>query len=181
MTEDYLWDGSGEPEPEVAYLEEVLGKLRWSGRQPKSERVTPLNWWNEKRPWAIAAAAALVLALGTALLMNKTPTPHSVTSWNLSFPGQGPSSVRAGQIIETGLSHAIMESEFIGEVDIDPNSRLRLLASRQGQHRLALDHGTIRALIWAPRQNLPSIRLRQRPSIWDASTACLLHKTAKDF
>ena len=27
-TPDYLWDGSGEPDPEVAHLESVLGTLR---------------------------------------------------------------------------------------------------------------------------------------------------------
>jgi len=43
-----------------------------------------------------------------------------------------------------------MESDFVGEVEIEPKSRLRLLASRAGEHRMALDHGTIHALIWAP-------------------------------
>ena len=55
-----------------------------------------------------------------------------------------------GQVIETGLNGATMESESVGEVRIDPNSRLRLLAPQQGRHRLALDHGTIHAFIWAP-------------------------------
>jgi hypothetical protein len=43
-----------------------------------------------------------------------------------------------------------MESESIGEVHIDPDSRLRVLSARDDEQRLALDHGTIRALIWAP-------------------------------
>jgi hypothetical protein len=43
-----------------------------------------------------------------------------------------------------------MESESIGEVEIDPHSRLRLLATKRDRHSLALDHGTIHAYIWAP-------------------------------
>ena len=43
---------------------------------------------------------------------------------------------------------------------MEPNSRVRLIASRAGEHRMALDHGQIRALIWAPPQmffvNTPS-------------------------
>jgi hypothetical protein len=58
--------------------------------------------------------------------------------------------VRAGQVIETGLTHATIESESIGQVDIDPDSRLRLLTTHEDEHRLALDHGTIHAFIWAP-------------------------------
>jgi len=49
------------------------------------------------------------------------------------------------------MHSATLESEWIGRVDIDGNSRLRFLSSRHNeQQRLALDHGTIHALIWAP-------------------------------
>ena len=133
----------------MAHLEEVLGELRWSGRQPESKRVTPVNWWDEKRPWVIAAGGGFGACSRDGASHEQEPARHPATS-GITFPGQEPSFVRAGQVIETGLRRATMESEFIGEVDIHPNSRLRLLASREGQHRLALDHGTISALIWAP-------------------------------
>ena len=32
MNEDYLWDKSGQPDPEIQQLEEILGTLRY---QPK--------------------------------------------------------------------------------------------------------------------------------------------------
>ena len=32
MKDDYLWDGSGEPDPEIEHLEKVLGQYRY---QPK--------------------------------------------------------------------------------------------------------------------------------------------------
>jgi hypothetical protein len=43
-----------------------------------------------------------------------------------------------------------MESPSVGEVHIDPDSQLRLLSAHDNEQRLALDHGTIHALIWAP-------------------------------
>ena len=147
MNEDYLWDRSGEPAPEVASLEELLGPLRWSERP--LQRPTPLPSPPHK-PW-FAVAAAVALSLGTAFLVEQMRTTHPITSWNLSLAGQKPSAVRAGQVIETkGLSHANMQSDSVGEVDIEPNSRLRLIAAQPDEQRLALDHGTIHALIWAP-------------------------------
>jgi hypothetical protein len=148
--EDYLWDGSGEPQADVAQLELILEGLRWSGRQPHLSRARPLSWWDEKRPWVIAAAALVALGAGMAVLVQKTRVSQPVTSWQLTVAGQDPSSVRSGQVIETGVTGAMMESEFIGEVKIDPESRLRLLATQQDRHRLALDRGTIHAFIWAP-------------------------------
>jgi hypothetical protein len=38
----------------------------------------------------------------------------------------------------------------VGEVEVEPNTRLSVLAIRPDEQRLALDHGTIHALIWAP-------------------------------
>ena len=35
MNENYLWDRSGEPDPEVQNLEQILGSLRY---QPRPQR-----------------------------------------------------------------------------------------------------------------------------------------------
>jgi hypothetical protein len=147
--EDYLWDKGGEPPADIAYLEHILEPLQWSGRKPDLSRARAGSWWVAKRPWLIAAAALVVLGLcGMPFLLQRERTP--LTSWQLSLAGQDPSSVRSGQVIETGRTCATLESESIGEVEIDPNSRLRLLAAKRGRHSLALDHGTIHAFIWAP-------------------------------
>ena len=132
MSEEYLWNRSGEPDVDVVHLENVLGQLRWSGR---ARRRWP-RW-----TWIAAAAAAAILAVGIGV---RTASP--VTSWRLSVTGEKPTAVRAGQVI----THGTIESEFVGEVQVEPDSRLRLLRARDGEHRLALDHGTIHALIWAP-------------------------------
>jgi hypothetical protein len=132
MNEDYLWNRSGEPDAEVVHLEQVMRQLRWSEKQ---QRRWP-RW-----PWIAAATAAAILMVGIGLRM-----ASSVSSWKLSVTGEKPTAVRAGQVI----THGTIESEFVGEVQVEPESRLRLLRARNGEHRLALDQGTIHALIWAP-------------------------------
>jgi hypothetical protein len=146
--EDYLWDQSGEAPADVTHLERLLEPLQWSG----NKRALPAlagTWWLRRRPWLITAAALLVLGLcGLPFFLQRDRTP--ATSWQLLLAGRNPSSLRFGQVIETGLTGATMESEFIGEVQIDPNSRLRMLAAQRDRHSFALDHGTIHAYIWAP-------------------------------
>lgn len=128
--QDYLWDRSGAPDASIAHLEQVLGRLRWREKKPR-------RW-----PWIIAAtAAAAILFIAVSI---RSPAP--VTSWRLSLADQTPVAVRTGEVITQGT----MESDFVGEVEIEPKSRLRLLDSHAGEHRMALDRGTIHALIWAP-------------------------------
>jgi hypothetical protein len=130
-----LWDGSGEVDSEIAHLEAVLGELRW---KPRGRRL-----W---RWWGVAAAAVLLLAAGISFFPRRGP----VTSWELSLAGGKESVVRGGEVIETGSSmKATMKSEAVGEVNIDPNSRLRVVEARAGLQKFALDQGTIHAFIWA--------------------------------
>jgi hypothetical protein len=147
--EEYLWSRRGEPTPDVARLEKVLGELRWSQRRLNTRRA---KHFRLRRPelWQTVAAAALLLSLGGSFLIWKMHTQSPVTSWELSLGNHLPKPVRAGQLIETNnLTAATMKSDGIGAVGIEPNSRLRLLPDHNGQ-RLALDHGVIHALIWAP-------------------------------
>jgi hypothetical protein len=56
-----------------------------------------------------------------------------------------------GQSLETdGGSRATLRVARIGVVDVQPNSRLRLLQTRDEAHRMTLEHGTIAARLWAP-------------------------------
>lgn len=70
MNEDYLWDKSGKPDPEIQDLEEILGTLRY---QPRELEIPPQLETRHKsfmvRGLAIAAAVAL-LVLGAGIWMN---------------------------------------------------------------------------------------------------------------
>jgi hypothetical protein len=58
MNDDYLWDKSGQPDPEVQKLEEILGTLRY---QPKPLEL-PVSRRRNYFP-LLAIAASLLLAL----------------------------------------------------------------------------------------------------------------------
>src|SRR5262249_25381606 len=109
----------------------------------------------------LAAAAALVTACGAALWLARGAGGTAAPSWAVvrvtGRPVVGPE-----QIVEAGglprgswlqtdpASRASVAIADIGRLDVDPNSRLQLLGTREGNHRVALQQGTVHALIWAP-------------------------------
>jgi len=89
MNDDYLWDRTGEPDPEIQELEQVLGTLRYeappleipAGVEPGKRTV---SFPRMSPAWAVAAAIALiVMGLGIWLGMQRRDTPdrtHSITT-----------------------------------------------------------------------------------------------------
>jgi hypothetical protein len=64
MSDDYLWDRSGEPDPEIVRLEKALGRLR---HQPEMFKLpVPVQ---ARRPFfpALAAAAVILMVLAGGL------------------------------------------------------------------------------------------------------------------
>ena len=63
---DYLWDGSGEPDPEVVRLETLLGRLRQPGALPalpaRPRRVRRTITWTLAGLSAVAAALLIAAA-----------------------------------------------------------------------------------------------------------------------
>ena len=80
MSENYLWDRSGEPDPEVQNLEEILGTLRY---QPQPLEIPNDVRLKVNRPLftklAIAAAIGLIaIALGLWVNFNRPRTVPAV-------------------------------------------------------------------------------------------------------
>jgi hypothetical protein len=146
--DDYLWDRSGKPDPEIVRLEEMLGAFRLPAK-PSPRFVMPRPR-RMRAKWAFAFAAVAVLAVGTAIVMRNLVDAKRATSWHLVLAGGQPSAIRVGQTIDTRTSQATIESEFVGQVRVEPGSRLRIVSAREREQRFALEHGTIHALIWAP-------------------------------
>jgi hypothetical protein len=101
MNEKYLWDKSGEPDPQVQQLEEILGTLRY---QPRPLEI-PRELVVARRPSyvpivAIAATVALaLLAAGLWLCMQSHKTPP--TSVVATKPAVAPSGI--GEDVPTPL------------------------------------------------------------------------------
>ena len=174
--DDYLWDGSGEPDPEIQKLEVLLGKFRHDSPTPVFPEVVPDRPWNRRWaffPWRIrlfpALATTAVFALagiaGVAFLIHETkPSPITVVGWDVSSvegiprigekaigAKEGTSRLGIGQMLETdNQSRASLQSDDTGRIQVDPSTRLRLLSMGTGLRRIALDRGTIHAYIWAP-------------------------------
>src|SRR2546421_4078946 len=132
----------------------------WPGvvAQLEQKKVKPARLWFMK-PLAIAATIIVVLAGGMLLLRSNRNT--GVGHWNVARLGGSPridsqnigdgSKLGVGQWLETdATSRAQIEVAAIGNVEIDPNSRVRLLETSSSEHRLELARGRLSAHISAP-------------------------------
>jgi FecR protein len=127
-------------------------------------RVVRWRWALIRWRWAWVASAILVLAAAAywrAIPDRGTLRPRSGVEWEVTRLDGSPvvsahhiretASVRVGDWIETdSASRATVNVGGIGSVEVEQNTRLRVIAARPEEHRLALARGTIRATISAP-------------------------------
>lgn len=158
---------------EMAELRDLLARARglpreitpgrdlWPGIEARATPTAKPRSTSARRPWfvalGLAAAAGLILSVS---LRKETPLP-AASSWAIAAVAgtpqvdrkdfQGSTRLAVGQWLETDRSsRAKIEIGSIGQVDIEPNSRVRLVDASATDHRVELARGTLRALIWAP-------------------------------
>jgi ferric-dicitrate binding protein FerR (iron transport regulator) len=159
MRDDYLWDGSGTPDPEVQRLEALLGRLRSTPPPLDLARLEPpakTNVWTLRYLAPLAAAAAAVILM-IALSWQTTRRPSWPVARVEGQPRIGSALLRdtgrigVGDTLSTdSASRAHINVSTIGEVTVDHDSRVRLVETREAHHRLALERGTLHASIVAP-------------------------------
>jgi len=174
VSDRYLWDKSGEPDPEVQRLEKMLGAVA-HGEAPlqlpeeeltpapvptpapavRPERVVlrPPLWQAPRLAWA---AVLLMVVVGLVWefrpygwrVERLTGTPR-IDAVDIGRAGR----ITRGQWLQTdAVSGARLAVGRIGVVDVGPGSRLKVVADR-GEHRLALERGRLEAYVIArPRQ-----------------------------
>jgi hypothetical protein len=192
MSDNYLWDGSGKPDPEVERLEKLLGTLREDLPAPAFEmpvRRFPMRWW-QPLPRFAAIAAMLVLVLGASLLMIFEQRPSWVVTRVEGSPRissrliSNSGRLGLGEWLETdSTSRAVIDVGLIGEVEVKPDSRVQLMSTKASDHRLSLQQGAIFARIWAPPRlfsvETPSAKAVDMGCVYrlevDAAGASLLH------
>ncbi|MGI8838061.1 MAG: FecR domain-containing protein [Pyrinomonadaceae bacterium] len=130
------------------------------------------------RSWRLAPVAGLLLlitGLGVFYFYPRSSEPF----WEVvrldgspriaSSPIDEKGRLTLGQWLETdGSSRAQIEVGTIGEVEIDPNTRVRLIAAKLTEHRLELARGKMSARISAP----PRLFFVDTPSAVAADLGC---------
>jgi len=153
---DYLWDKSGDADPDVERLERALSVFAQSSPPPPFNlpAVAPAARPSPSSRWIGVAllAASVAIAVGSLTLAFRfrPALPGRGTEWEVTKNG-GRSPLTVGGWLETGdRERASFNVANIGQVVVEPRTRLRLLNSQAGDHRLELARGTMHATIWAP-------------------------------
>ncbi|HEX5061982.1 MAG TPA: FecR domain-containing protein [Kofleriaceae bacterium] len=159
MSDDYLFDRSGPPDPDVAKLEKLLAPLRHDA--PLDE----LRMRRKRRtPWfvlgvALAAAAALVIYF--ALPAKPTKPSACGGSAGFAFSGVGGDvSCGGAQVahgvlpvggqLDTGPHEASLTIADIGSAELGKQTRVRLERTDRERHQLSLERGHMHAKVAAP-------------------------------
>jgi len=178
MPDDYLWDRSGEPDPEVERLERVLSRLREElpvPAFPAPVKELRSSWGRFLLP-SLGAAAIVLLACGLWLASGYL---RAGGGWEVAqlegTPRAGDRELNetarlpVGQWLETDASSsAVLNVNGFGSVAVEPNTRLRLLKANATEEHLALERGTIHAQIAAP----PYVFLVRTPSASALDMGC---------
>jgi hypothetical protein len=166
-SEEYLWDKSGPPDPLVARLEEKLKRYRYqpleqrvedelaragphagigAGRDclpPEPEPRSPMRALVFTRAFAIAAGILAMLGVGFLFLSRPSLGSYGVSGI------QGLSQVRAGDSFVVGAQPAVVDMGAVGDVTLQPGSRVSVVDCGEKVHQLDLQQGTLSARIFA--------------------------------
>jgi len=151
-------------------LENALSRASWT---------TPLyfNRWQTRT--AAAAVLLVISALGLWLVLNGQRLSNQRSFWQVETINGTPridstgvrtkGQLAVGQWLETdGASRAQINVASIGQVQIDANTRVRLVETQPTEHRLELARGKMSARIWAP----PRLFFVDTPSAVAADMGC---------
>ncbi|HKY29487.1 MAG TPA: zf-HC2 domain-containing protein [Pyrinomonadaceae bacterium] len=159
---DSLWDD----------LELLIDK-QGADRKPQHVRTARMSW----RPVFATIAVSLLLVVGLAVIWFYWQ--ESRPTWEVARLDGAPrigdatinnkSRLAVGEWLETDdVSRAKINVGTIGHVDVDPNTRIRLLETKITEHRLELARGRLSARIWAP----PRLFFVDTPSAVAADLGC---------
>jgi ferric-dicitrate binding protein FerR (iron transport regulator) len=157
-------------------VESALGRETRTSAQVVSAK--PSSSWRLRMAVAAAVIVALIVGLwlyisppgrrsgsGNAWLVTRLGGTPKIGSEGISSRG----SLSVGEWLETDAnSRAQIAVGTIGNVNIDENTRVRLLETQPTEHRLELARGRMSARIWAP----PKLFFVDTPSAVAADLGC---------
>lgn len=152
---EYWWDKSGD-DRELAELERRLQRLAFRETQVPPPTFRRSAAWKQPA-MGLAFAVCVLLAL---TLWSRHPNPRQSGWAAIALRGaptigqtrlEGRDWWHPGETLETNAEgRAKILVDDAGQVDVEPNTRVRLVSVDSQNRRLALDHGMIRAFIKAP-------------------------------
>lgn len=128
---------------------------------------------------AVAAVILIACVVGIWWMRGNQPPVNTTKSWDVlrlngkvrvgSEAVSGKGKLAVGEWLETeGDSCAEVTVSSIGHVEVDSNTRIRLLETQPNEHRIELARGKLSARIWAP----PRIFFVDTPSAVAADIGC---------
>ena len=162
---DYLWDRSGPVDLDVARMERLLRGQAHADVARRARGASPpepaLRMRRRGRRIALATAAMLVVcALGAGAWFQQRLHWDAGEPWQvLAQQGDVRIDGRSQQArelaidgtLETGANAMTrLRAAGIGEVAVGAGSRVRLVETRTGRHRVQLEQGSLWARVWAP-------------------------------
>lgn len=165
MDNDYLWDRTGPVDLEVARLERLLRGHAHADVARRARVASPPKpvVRVRRRGWRIVFAAAAMLAvcaIGVSAWFQHRLHWEAGEPWRvlaqqgdvrIDGRSQQASTLTLDGTLETGANAMTrLSAAGIGEVAVGAGSRVRLLETRTGRHRVQLEQGSLWARVWAP-------------------------------
>lgn len=154
---DYLWDKTGEPDAEIERLEQALS--RYQHLRPFVFPYAPQDRrWLIGVRFALAGAAAAMFVIALFLFW---PAGRGDVQWQARRAAGQPrlnaniigaeARVQVGGVITTdAYSQVELDAAGHGRIRVLPGSVVKLVQSGDRHQRLALEHGSIEASLFAP-------------------------------
>jgi hypothetical protein len=169
---------------DLLFASQLVSKLQLIAEVPPdintlAKRRSPLQLLpRAKRLKMIAASVAAVLLVSIGIALWRY-TKVANTSWEVISVTGAPTvdsarmgetgKLRVGQWLETdGSSRAVINIGKIGQVEVEPNTRIRLVSARSDEQRLELSSGWVQATIQAP----PRVFFVETPSATAVDLGC---------
>ncbi len=144
---EYWWDKSGPPDPEIESLEQALRPLRYN-----SPRRTQVGLW--QAGLALAAALILVWAAGPSDMLRPSGLTVKVlagTPLAGTLPLSGEHLLKVDQWLVTDSQSAVLiQVGEVGQVRVEPRSRLRIVSTSPELHQIELKEGMIHSAVGVP-------------------------------
>ncbi len=161
--DDYLWDRSGPPDPDVERLERLLSPLAHDAPLDEPRLRRP------RRRWPVLAAGAVLAAAAAAIAVWAWPEGRApegayacgARATGFAFTARGGSVACGGErvpagvlpvggVLDTGAHRAELAIADIGRAELGERTRVRLDRTSPERHQLFLERGRMHARVSAP-------------------------------